>query len=58
MHLSDIIKNAQEIMDKHGNLECLNNNLYSVQSIKVVISKGLYPDDWNMPTGFKFVSIT
>ena len=61
MKINALIKKLEKIREKHGNLEVMvcdeNGRITSPDSVKAVVSDGSYPDEWEMPEGFKFVQV-
>ena len=63
MQISDLIEQLQKLKDDHGDLEVLlqgyDDNICSVAgaSFEEVEDDNQYPEDWQMPKGFKFVNI-
>jgi len=62
MKISQMIAALQEIADKQGDLDVLasadNGYVYEVMDVSsVTAEEGDYPDDWNMPAGYTFVSL-
>lgn len=60
MNVKDLIAELQILADKHGDLEVLARdteyNVLNVSGVDCeVAEKGEYPEDWNMPAGFKFI---
>jgi len=63
MNITAAIAQLEKIRDEHGDLDILitqsDDNVYSLDGInhEVVDSDDLYPEDYNMPKGFKFVNL-
>ena len=64
MKIAKLIQDLEKIQKKYGNVDVMssidNNDdgIYPVNSASFrVAKKNEFPEDWNMPKGFKFVEI-
>lgn len=57
MKLSELIKQATKLLAKHGDLQVLGEELHSLDSIRMQKSKGEFPEEYQMPDGFKFARL-
>jgi hypothetical protein len=56
MKLSKLIRDAQKILDKQGDLEVFDTDTCSLESVKIEVAVN-FPEDWNFTEGEKFVRI-
>lgn len=57
MKLSELIKQAQDLLTMHGDLDCISEEDFAINSLCLEVSEGQYPDDWGMPEGFTFIRV-
>ena len=64
MKILELAQQLKEIYDEHGDIDVffsgpnMDNEPYSVGCTEVrVVEEDEYPEDYDMPTGFKFVSL-
>ena len=57
MKISELIKEASELLEKEGDLDVLDKDMFGIMSITLVVSEGEYPEDYNLPAGEKFVQM-
>ena len=63
MNITESIAKLEKLRDDHGELDLIitqsDDNVYSCDSISFeeVEDDDLYPEDYNMPKGFKFVNL-
>lgn len=57
MKVSEAIHKLSKILTEDGDLDILGNEEYPVYYIDVEESDGSYPENYNMPLGYKFVRI-
>lgn len=64
MKILELAKKLKKVYDQHGDIEVmftgpnLDTDPYSIGDIALMeASEGEFPEDWNMPEGFKFVRL-
>ena len=62
MNITAAIAQLEKIRDEHGDLDILitqsDDNVYSMDYINYEkVDDDVYPEDFNMPKGFKFVNL-
>ncbi len=58
MKLSEHIKLAQQMLEEHGDHDLLSDSYFPVFGMVFrVAEKGQFPDDWDMPAGYKFYQL-
>jgi len=64
MKIFELAERLKAIYDVHGDIDVhfsgpnMDNEPYSVERTKLTVAEdGAYPDDYNMPAGYKFVSL-
>jgi hypothetical protein len=45
-------------MAEHGDLELISDECRPINAFEVEVSDGQYPEDWDMPKGFKFIRVS
>lgn len=63
MKISALIKKLEKLQEKHGNVDVMaqdlnSDSVWSIGSAKFnVAEEDDYPEDWDMPAGYKFIMI-
>jgi len=57
MRLSELIKEASELLEKDGDLDVLDEDMFGIMGFRLTVSEGEYPEDYDLPTGEKFVQV-
>jgi hypothetical protein len=64
MKIFELAQKLKTIYDLHGDIEVhfsgpnMDQEPYSVEKLEVIVAEdGDYPEDYNMPEGYKFVSL-
>ena len=62
MNITAAIAQLEKIRDEHGDLDILitqsDDNVYSLDYVNYEeVDDDVYPEDFNMPKGFKFVNL-
>lgn len=58
MKLSAFIGTAQHLLNTHGDLEILDQDMHAVDGIFHEVSSGEFDEDWNLPAGAEYIQIT
>lgn len=54
MKLSEVISQAQSLLEKHGDLEVFDHRHYPFDGFSRAVAKD-FPTEWDMPDGFEFI---
>lgn len=57
MTLSELIKQAQALLEAEGDLDVVDRQYREVTSVALFVSHGNFPESWNMPAGDKIARI-
>ena len=63
MNITEAIAQLEDLREKHGDLDLMitqsDDNVYGLDRIshEEVESDDMYPADYNMPKGFKFINL-
>jgi hypothetical protein len=64
MKILELANKLKKVYDQHGDIDVMfagpNNDqsIYAVEdAVMLEASKDEYPEDWNMPAGYKFVQL-
>jgi hypothetical protein len=62
MDTTKLIQELEKIQKEHGPLTVMFDAdvepYFEVTSVKVAVSDGNFPKDWNMPKGFKYIRLS
>lgn len=62
MDTVELIAELEKIQKEHGPLTVMFDadaeSYFEVTAVNVAISDGNFPEDWNMPKGFKYIRLS
>lgn len=57
MLLSELIKEAEQLLALNGDLDVFAETLSLVDGLRVSVSDGGFPPSWCMPKGYRYVIV-